>query len=409
MSYFTLEQKIKLGRSLITKKSPAYVQFYITARCNMACEQCNIIFSNADAEEMNIDQIRQTAENLAKIGVCIVLLIGGEPFVRKDIHLIVKAFTDVGIHVRMQTNGIATKKALEACVKNGAHDISISLDSLEASTQETINGGFKKSWHKAIETAAFINEIFPENGSAFFGAVLMPSNLFHIRDVVELATEIGWGVSLVPAHVSQQKDPLGFRTFDDKEYCGFSKELFPDLKLALDELKDIKRQGFNLYDSEKYLDDIYLFVTKNQVTWRERNYGVCDSPNLYFAIEPSGQMAPCCDYKLDGSYPTYGKDFPEKYFSGEIHQAVGQYTSQCSGCLYGSYPEITISARWYKAMFERMLSFNVALPELKKFSSDEMIKIAQDIYLRNEKTRRPLTTALVPDAPETNPQVENNL
>src|ERR1700689_192082 len=81
MDYFSLDQKIALARSLVTKTSPAYVQFYITARCNLACEQCNIIYADANAQEMNIDQIRMMAQNMADIGVCIVLLIGGEPFV----------------------------------------------------------------------------------------------------------------------------------------------------------------------------------------------------------------------------------------------------------------------------------------------------------------------------------------
>ena len=52
--------------------------------CNLACEQCNIIYADANAQEMTIDQIRLMADNLAAIGVCVILLIGGEPFVRKD-------------------------------------------------------------------------------------------------------------------------------------------------------------------------------------------------------------------------------------------------------------------------------------------------------------------------------------
>ena len=70
MDYFSLQQKIALARSLITKTSPAYVQFYITARCNLACERCNIIYADANAQEMTIDQIRLMADNLAAIGVC---------------------------------------------------------------------------------------------------------------------------------------------------------------------------------------------------------------------------------------------------------------------------------------------------------------------------------------------------
>ena len=154
MSIFNLKQKINLAKNVITKSAPLYVQFYITARCNLACEQCNIIYADAKHQEMNIEQINQVAENLKKIGVCIVLLIGGEPFVRKDISEIVKAFTSRNIHVRMQTNGVATREQLEACVKAGGNDISISLDTLKPNMQDKINGGFNKSWEKAIESIA---------------------------------------------------------------------------------------------------------------------------------------------------------------------------------------------------------------------------------------------------------------
>ena len=72
MSIFTLSQKINLAKNVIVKR-PIYVQFYITARCNLACEQCSIIHADAKHQEMNIEQINKVAENLKKIGVTIVL------------------------------------------------------------------------------------------------------------------------------------------------------------------------------------------------------------------------------------------------------------------------------------------------------------------------------------------------
>jgi MoaA/NifB/PqqE/SkfB family radical SAM enzyme len=62
MSYFNLEQKFNFAKSFIFKKSPLYVQFYITARCNLACEQCNIIYSDAKHQEMHIEQIQKVAK-----------------------------------------------------------------------------------------------------------------------------------------------------------------------------------------------------------------------------------------------------------------------------------------------------------------------------------------------------------
>ena len=64
MSLFNLTQQYNFAKSFIFKKSPLYVQFYITARCNLACEQCNIIYSDAKHHEMNIDQIKYLKSRL---------------------------------------------------------------------------------------------------------------------------------------------------------------------------------------------------------------------------------------------------------------------------------------------------------------------------------------------------------
>lgn len=389
MTYFNHRQQLKLARSLITKTSPAYVQYYITARCNLACEQCNIIYADGDSGEMNIHQIRRMAENFADIGVCMILLIGGEPFVRRDLPEIVEAFARNDIHVRLQTNGLATEQMLQRCVDAGAHDISISLDSLDGAVQDTINGGFHQSWERAIGTIATVNKIFPSNGTAFFGTVLMPRNLEHIGDVLEFATAIGWGVSLVPAHVSTPDRPQGFRTFDDTGVCRFVPSSYPRLREVLSELKAQRDHGLNLYDSDEYLDDIYRFLVGEPVQWRRRNADVCDAPSLYFAIEPNGNLNPCCDFRLETPYPAYAQDFPRQYRSGAIHRAAYEYTRNCAGCMYGSYPEITITARYLRPLLQRFLFFNTKTTNrLAPLSQAAMLEIAREIYERNECRRR---------------------
>ena len=58
------------------------------------------------------NDIQRIADNFAKMGVAIILLTGGEPFVRKDLPEIIKAFESRGIHVRMQTNGLAPEERI---------------------------------------------------------------------------------------------------------------------------------------------------------------------------------------------------------------------------------------------------------------------------------------------------------
>ncbi|MEO0454744.1 MAG: radical SAM protein, partial [Verrucomicrobiota bacterium] len=194
---------------------PIYVQFYITARCNLTCQQCNIIYANSDVRECTTEEIRYIADNFSRLGVAMILLTGGEPFVRNDLAEIIRIFTERGIHVRMQTNGLANEERIHECIEAGGRDISISLDSLWPASQDSINGGFSKSWHDAMKAASYFTKHLPAEGSfASFGCVMQRSNLAHIEDVIRFSTAVSWFTSLVPIHVTSYSTPMNFRTYD---------------------------------------------------------------------------------------------------------------------------------------------------------------------------------------------------
>ena len=71
---FSTRSKLTLARSTLLQDTPVYVQFYITARCNLTCKQCNIIYANSDVREATLDEIRHMADNFATMGVAMVLL-----------------------------------------------------------------------------------------------------------------------------------------------------------------------------------------------------------------------------------------------------------------------------------------------------------------------------------------------
>jgi MoaA/NifB/PqqE/SkfB family radical SAM enzyme len=382
VGFFSLRNKLRLARSLITKDQPVYVQFYVTARCNLACEQCNVIYANSDVDEIGIDGVEKIAENLRRIGVSIVLLTGGEPFVRTDLPEIVRAFAQRDIHVRIQTNGLAKEKDLRACIEAGAHDISISLDSIADDTQDQINGGFPGSWEAAVKTLAMVNDIFPSDSFAALGCVLAPRNIEHVPDLVRFATKIGWYVSLVPAHTTPQHTPRSFSTYD--EVVKFKPEQYGRVREILNEVRDLRNQGYLLYDSDPYLEDMYRLITNEPVRWRERGGGVCDSPNLYFAVLPNGDMAVCCDYRLDNRLSAADDAFPERFVANDLRREVKTIAAECSGCLYGSFPEMTITARYLGPLLHRAWFFNRPKPHLlKKLTADEMFQIADEIRAGN--------------------------
>jgi len=353
---FSELSKKNLIQAAIFKNKPIYVQFYITARCNLTCQQCNIIYANSDTRECTIDEIKLIGDNLAEIGTAIILLTGGEPFVRKDLPEIIEVFESRNIHVRMQTNGLASEEMIQKSIESGGKDISISLDTLNPDKQDVINGGFKHSWYRAIEKVSLFTKYLPvENSFASFGCVLQPLNIEDIVNVIKFGTEIGWYTSLVPIHVTSYKDPMGFRTFDKN--LKFTKDDYLKIDNLLSNIKKLRNDGYLLYDSDQYLEDISRFTKGIPMTWRHKNDNVCDSPNLYFAILPNGDFAPCCDHRLKHSVQTFDKKFSKIYKNKIFRKNVLNITSNCEGCMYGSYPEMTISMRYMAAQFQRFKTF----------------------------------------------------
>ncbi|MBS0662180.1 MAG: radical SAM protein [Verrucomicrobia bacterium] len=383
---FSSLSKKTLARAALLQDAPVYVQFYITARCNLTCKQCNIIYANSDVRECTLDEVKRIADNFATMGVAMVLLTGGEPFSRLDLAAIIREFESRGVHVRMQTNGLATEERIQEVIAAGGRDISISLDSLWPGNQDDINGGFARSWHDALRAMAAFTRHLPKEGSfASLGCVLQRDNLGDIEDVIRFGTAISWFTSLVPIHVTTFDKPMNFRTFDQTKR--WKREELPYVDRLIERVRAMRREGFLLYDSDQYLDDIKRFAAETPTTWRQKHDGVCDSPNLYFAVLPNGDFAPCCDHRIPGHIHCYDRNFPEVYRSKVFRDEVLRVTRPCSGCMYGSYPEMTISMRYLAAKWERAKLF-LASPPPKKWpvSYEEMVAHAERI--RNEARER---------------------
>lgn len=350
---FTFQTRLSMLRALITKRSPFYVQYYINARCNLMCKQCNIVESNSDAREVDLAGVAKIAANLRKIGAGVVLLTGGEPFLRPDLPEMVRIFRAERLDVRLQTAGmrVATDERLQACVDAGARDINVSLDSLHESKQDYLNS-VPGSYREAVDAIARISRIFPPKGSILsFGCVLSRWNFREVPLLLRVATRIGWYLSLVPVHITTPDAPRGFRSYDRSMLL--RREDHGELDAVLDRLLAMKREGFLLFDSDRFLASAREFLKTGRPTWRRR--GVCDSPSLYFAVRPNGDLAVCCDFKVPGGRVSLlDHQFPRVYRNRGFLARVKTVTRACEGCHYGSYPEMTVFARDPWAVVERI-------------------------------------------------------
>ena len=90
---------------------------FVTNRCNARCSFCFIDFDDPKTfqGELTLEEIEILTKNLGK-SLLNVNLTGGEPFIRPDLNQLVKRCVELGVHPRIQTNGLATESALKEVV-----------------------------------------------------------------------------------------------------------------------------------------------------------------------------------------------------------------------------------------------------------------------------------------------------
>jgi MoaA/NifB/PqqE/SkfB family radical SAM enzyme len=84
---------------------PVYVVREVTMKCDQPCQHCGSRAGPARPKELSTEEALRVAESLAPLGTREVVLIGGEAYLRPDIHDILRALSQSGIRMIMQTGG----------------------------------------------------------------------------------------------------------------------------------------------------------------------------------------------------------------------------------------------------------------------------------------------------------------
>jgi GTP 3',8-cyclase len=129
----------------------------VTDRCNFRCRYCmpeEGMQWMERSELLSFEELTHLTRIFASLGVKHIRLTGGEPLMRKDLHVLVKQISGIpGIQdIAMTTNGYFLAEQARDLVKAGLHRINISLDSLDPVkfTEMTRRDNFHKVW-KGIE------------------------------------------------------------------------------------------------------------------------------------------------------------------------------------------------------------------------------------------------------------------
>ncbi|QLG44629.1 GTP 3',8-cyclase MoaA [Costertonia aggregata] len=119
----------------------AYLRISLTERCNLRCTYCmpaDGIPLSPKANIMSYDEVYALAKIFVDNGVTKIRLTGGEPLVRKDVHLILEKLATLPVEMAITTNAINVDRHIDTLRKCDIRNINVSLDSLDREKFRTI-------------------------------------------------------------------------------------------------------------------------------------------------------------------------------------------------------------------------------------------------------------------------------
>jgi heme b synthase len=129
---------------------PRVLALELTRRCNLACIHCRATANDtAPAGELSLKEYKDLFDNISSFSSPIVILTGGEPFLRHDLFEIASYASGLGLRVAVSTNGtMIDADKTRGLLQAGVGACSISIDGSNARIHDDFRqqkGAFKSS------------------------------------------------------------------------------------------------------------------------------------------------------------------------------------------------------------------------------------------------------------------------
>jgi Fe-coproporphyrin III synthase len=262
------------------------VKFKLTKRCNLKCKKCNYWKIKNCGEELDLEKIKKTLDEISLGGCTHIKFSGGEVLLRTDIMEIIKYAKEKDIEVSITTNGtLIDKKKAEDLIDSGIDQINISIDSPNKEDHENTTQ-IPGSYERTLRAFSNINEVCKNKNkkiSLVLQCVVFKGNYKNISEIVRLAEKIGVEkisfLNYNSAHLQEKELDMG-----KEEINEFNNHIFPSVQRLAD--------SFGI----KIINPAYFAYSEID---RENYYSkhICYIPWINYYINPGGKVYACCTAK----------------------------------------------------------------------------------------------------------------
>lgn len=141
-------------------ESPLLVFWEVTRACALACKHCRAEAQpKPHPEELSHDEALRLIDRLAVLNPPMLVLTGGDPMMRRDLHDLIRAATAKGLNVALSP--AATARLLNTDFKAlkdaGVSSVSLSLDGASESTHDAFRG-IPDTYARTLEAAKLVKD-----------------------------------------------------------------------------------------------------------------------------------------------------------------------------------------------------------------------------------------------------------
>jgi radical SAM protein with 4Fe4S-binding SPASM domain len=167
--------------------APKNIVWDITYSCNLKCKHCLTNSGKKGKHELSTNEVFRLIDKLVESKILTVSLVGGEPFVRKDIVPILKYLANTPIRTDISTNGLIIPENVFHELKDlPIFQIQVSIDGIGESHDDF--RGRKGAFKKACETLIRLKK---EGISTSLSTTATSKNINEIESLINLAVELG--------------------------------------------------------------------------------------------------------------------------------------------------------------------------------------------------------------------------
>ncbi len=269
---------------------PLILGWELTLECNLRCKHCGSSAGSPRPSELSLNEAFAICDQLPELLVQEVNFTGGEPLIYKDWERIVERLVDLGISVKILTNGLALSPDNIVNMKElGVSSVGISLDGLPT-THDFIRGakGSSESVISGIKGAS------DEGLPATVITTVNGLNVKELPDMLSLLASIGvkrWQIQPI-FYLGRSKEVAELH---------LSEEAYEQLGLFVKQyLPEAEKAGVEILLGDSY--GYYTEYDERDPQWRG-----CGAGLLSCGITSDGKVKGCLS-------------LPEEFIEGDLRQ-----------------------------------------------------------------------------------------